>query len=175
MRDFYLREISRQDQKTINEWRNNNDLISLLGAPFRYIDESIDSAWLDNYFSNRSNCVRLAVCQHGSNDIIGAVYLLSIDWISRSCEFAIWIGDVEFRGNGVGTFATEGALKHAFLDLNLNRVYLTVLEENEAARALYKKVGFSEEGKHRQAVFKEGKYMNMIQMSILKNEFSLSN
>lgn len=171
---FYLRELSRNDRGSINSWRNDKGLIQKLGSPFRYISEEVDSAWLDSYLSNRSNCVRLAICESDLNKIVGAVYLLSIDWISRHCEFAIWIGEKEFQGRGVGTFAAQKSLEHAFFDLNLNRVYLTVLEGNESALALYRKIGFSVEGVHRKSVFKDGQYLNMIQMSILSNEFIAS-
>lgn len=173
MSGFYLREISKNDKSSINKWRNDRGLISSLGAPFRYVDEEVDSNWLDAYFSNRSNCVRLAVCEDISHIIVGAVYLLAIDWVSRNCEFAIWIGDSGYKRRGVGTFAAKSALQHAFFDLNIHRIYLTVLEDNIAARSLYKKIGFVEEGIHRDAVYKEGKYLSMIQMSILKEEFIL--
>ncbi|WP_416196935.1 GNAT family N-acetyltransferase [Pseudomonas sp. Teo4] len=62
-------------------------------------------------------------------------------------------------------------MRHAFMDLNLNRVYLTVLENNARALSLYKKVGFKVEGTLRQAVFKNGEYCNMTQMSILADDY----
>lgn len=174
MSEFYLRELSRGDIESINRWRNDREIIRTLGSTFRYIAEEIDSAWMDSYLSSRSNCIRLAICEMASKKIVGAVYLLAIDWIARSCEFGIWIGERDFQGRGVGTFATNKALEHAFLDMNLNRVHLTVLENNERAIALYRKIGFSVEGILRQAVFKEGSYLNMVQMAILASEFSRS-
>ncbi|MCY1364512.1 Spermidine N(1)-acetyltransferase [compost metagenome] len=105
--------------------------------------------------------------------MVGAAYLLSIDWVVRDCEFAIWIGERDFQGRGVGTFATYKALEHAFLDLNLNRVYLAVIDNNERAIAVYKKSGFTVEGVQRQAVFKEGAYLDVVQMSILASEFKV--
>ncbi|MFC5694229.1 GNAT family N-acetyltransferase [Pseudomonas sp. GCM10022186] len=171
MSDFYLRELARDDIKDINRWRNDRGIIRSLGAPFRYISEEVDSAWMESYLSSRSSCVRLAICERASNRIVGAVYLLSIDWVVRDCEFAIWIGERDFQGRGVGAFATDKALEHAFLDLNLNRVYLAVVADNERAISLYKKSGFSVEGVQRQAVFKEGAYLDVVQMSMLASEF----
>ena len=49
-------------------------------------------------------------------------------------------------------------LKHAFCDLNLHRVWLTVLDTNAAARRVYDKVGFRVEGTIREGVFKDGRY-----------------
>lgn len=170
---FYLRELSRDDINKINEWRNNRELIDNLGAPFRYIDSSVDTAWIESYFSNRSQCVRLAICDESTNNLIGAIYLLNIDWLSKNCELAVWIGDDNYRGKGAGYFSVYNALKHAFLDLNLHKVYLTVLENNTPAIKLYEKSGFVFEGIHREAVYKNGNYLNMQQLSILSTEFKL--
>lgn len=172
MSKFYLRELCQHDLAAINKWRNDREVTGYLGSPFRYISQEVDGAWLNSYFSSRSNTVRLAICERTSGSIMGAVYLLSIDWVSRNCEFAIWIGEKKCQGQGVGTFATQEALYHAFRDLNLNRVYLTVLSENNRAIELYRKIGFSIEGTLRQAVYKDGNYADMLQMSILAEEFN---
>lgn len=169
--NYRLREIEKKDIPIINGWRNKKDLIDFLGAPFRYINEDVDNNWYASYLSNRNSCVRLAIEESSSNVIVGAVYLTSIDWLNRSAEFSIWIGLSEHQNKGVGKFATHKILDHAFKDLGLHRIYLTVLERNARARKLYKSVGFSEEGVLRQAVFKNGCYENMVSMSILMNEF----
>jgi len=171
MAEYYLRELEPEDAATINEWRNNEDIISNLGAPFRYISKTVDDKWLTSYFGNRTKCVRLAICKSEDSKMIGAVYLLNIDWLARNCEFAIWIGSRAAQGRGAGKYATVKTLEHAFSDLNLNSVYLTVLKTNERAASLYKHVGFQIEGVRRQAVFKNGIYTDLVMMSILKTEF----
>ena len=171
MNKFYVREICQDDLVYLNKWRNDREVIDCLGSPFRFVSPKVDESWLANYHANRGYAVRLAICEATSHILIGAVYLLSIDWVSRSSEFAIWIGEKSSQGQGAGLFATREALRHAFLDLNLNRIYLTVLEDNARALALYKKVGFKVEGALRQAVFKNGKYFDMTQMSILADDY----
>src|SRR5690554_1056559 len=124
MNDYSIRELNRDDFLKINTWRNDPSIIDNLGSPFRYVAPNIDQAWLESYFSNRSNNIRLAIC-HEKSGIIGAVYLLNIDWISRNAEFAIWIGEKAHQGKGVGRFFTQKVLIHAFNDMNLHRIYLT--------------------------------------------------
>jgi RimJ/RimL family protein N-acetyltransferase len=63
-------------------------------------------------------------------------------------------------------------LKHAFEELNLYRVYLSVRSDNETALAMYLKSGFVEEGTFRKSVFKNGERIDMKIMSILKEEFT---
>ena len=168
MKEIYLRELSIVDVEALNEWRNTKKTVDYLGANYRYVDIAVDKKWFENYQNNRVYNVRLAICCQETNKLLGAVYLLNIDWLNRNTEFAIWLGDESSRGQGVGERATTLALEHAFLDLNLHKVYLTVLENNQAAIGLYNKVGFKKEGTLVDAVYKNGKYTNMALMAIIK-------
>lgn len=168
---IYLREISKDDIRVINSWRSNRELIDKLGTGFRYIDKSVDDAWFESYLKNRSSNIRLAVCEQPANNIVGVVYLLGIDWVNRNCEFAIMIGEGNNRGKGIGKYATTQALLHAFKDLNLHRVNLTVMESNKTALSLYKKIGFKVEGVLRDSVYKSGSYHNMVAMALLRSDF----
>lgn len=170
--NLIIREITKTDILHLNKWRNKPEIIEKLGSPFRYINQEVDEIWFASYLSNRSNNIRLIVADKKNNNPIGAVYLLGIDWISRSGEFAIWIGDVSSQNRGVGTFATRHMLSHAFNDLGLNRIHLTALTDNQAAIKLYKKFGFQTEGLLRQATYKNGRFCDMIQMSLLASEFT---
>lgn len=164
-----LREIERKDMKIINSWRNNQNIISYLGAPFRFINQDVDEKWFDNYMLTRNSCVRCAI--EKDKKIVGLVSLTNIDSLNRSAEFHIMIGDVEYHNKGIGTFATKEILKHAFYNLNLHRVMLTVLENNIRAQRVYEKIGFVKEGFLRQVYFKNGKYENAILYSILSDEY----
>jgi len=168
-----LRELSRVDLSDITRWRNQPEAVGQLGSPFRYIDGEVDTAWFNSYISNRASNVRLAVCDAESAELLGLIYLLNIEWLSRHAELSIWIPEVRHRGRGVGSFAMLGMLRHAFHDLNLHRVWLRVLARNDAAIALYRKFHFRQEGVHRDAVFKDGSYQDMLQMAILAPEFSV--
>lgn len=168
---YFLREISKKDIPFINAWRNDRGVIDSLGSPFRFIATEVDEAWFSSYLSNRSNNVRLVIEDGEANRPIGAVYLVNIDWIARSGEFAIWVGDTASQGRGAGSFATRAMLHHAFNDLGLNRVHLTVLLDNVRAINLYKKNGFLEEGRLRQAIYKNGEFLDLVQMSILSKDY----
>lgn len=104
---YKLRELSRKDIIQINVWRNDQDLIALLGAPFRYINLDVDTDWFEAYMGNRENTIRCAVVQDASDEILGLVSLTGIDWVSRSAEFHIMIGNKENRRHGIGMFATR--------------------------------------------------------------------
>jgi len=165
---YCLRELERKDLSAINKWRNDPELIEQLGAPFRYINQDVDVKWFENYMNNRNNAVRCAIVNKATDDILGLVSLVSIDHLNPSAELHIMIGDKANQGKGVGTFAVNEMLKHAFSNLNLQRVELSVLEGNTRARHLYEKCGFVCEGCKRNARFKNGKFVDLYIYSVLR-------
>lgn len=168
-----LREIERRDISAINEWRNDEEIIAGLGAPFRFINEEVDKNWFDNYMSNRDKAVRLAIVDvscESRGDILGIVSLTGIDYLNQCAEFHIMLSK-ENQGKGLGTFATREILAHAFNNMNLQRIELSVLLDNVKAIGLYEKIGFKKEGVKRNAVYKNGKFKDMATYSMLKDEF----
>ena len=168
---YKLREIERKDLESINIWRNDADLISFLGAPFRFINLEVDSKWYENYMSNRNSTIRCAIVEEEKNEILGLISLMSINPVNQSAELHIMIGRAENQGKGIGTFAVNAMLEHGFNNLNLNRIELYVLESNIRAQNLYEKCGFVKEGLKRESNFKNGKYEGMYLYSILRKEF----
>ncbi len=67
------------------------------------------------------------------------------------------------RGKGVGTALFEHVFQWA-IQRNLHRLELTVIELNERAKGLYKKMGFEVEGIKKDSLFIDGKYVNEIYM-----------
>ena len=167
---YKLRELERKDIEIINSWRNDRALIANLGAPFRFINADIDTAWYDNYLSSRNNTIRCSVVDE-KDEIIALVSLTNIDRLNQTAVIHIMVGSEENCGKGIGTFAMSNMIKHAFYDMNLRRIELSVLEENIRAQRLYKKIGFQVEGMRREAVYKDGMYKNMYLMSLLKSEY----
>jgi RimJ/RimL family protein N-acetyltransferase len=53
----------------------------------------------------------------------------------------------------------------------MNALYLKVLETNEKAYSLYKKLGYKENGRIPQQIFRNGSYHDYIHMSLLRDEW----
>lgn len=166
-----LREITEADLHRIRAWREDREIADQLSGPFRYTSPETEREWFDAWRKRRDRDLRLAVCRSEDGAHIGNVYLLGIDPVALSAELHLLIGDSACRGRGYGTAAVRAGLGHAFGDLNLHRVWLRVLEGNAPALAVYRKCGFREEGRARDAAFKNGRYRDMIHMAILAEEF----
>jgi hypothetical protein len=66
-------------------------------------------------------------------------------------------------------------LDHAFTELGLHRVALTVFAFNERAVRSYRSVGFVLEGRAREAIWREGRWWDEISMSLLDSEWATLN
>lgn len=166
-----LRELERADIPIINRWRQDRSLTAGLGAPHRHIGIEVDERWFEGYLARRGTDVRCAICREAEGEPIGLVSLTGIDPVHRRAELHIQLGDRDAHGQGIGTEATRAMVQHGFRDLNLNRIYLFVLDSNTAARRLYEKVGFRGEGTLRDAAFKDGRYEDVHVMGLLQAEF----
>ncbi|KAK7056749.1 hypothetical protein VNI00_002466 [Paramarasmius palmivorus] len=78
----------------------------------------------------------------------------------------------EFWGKGFGTEVTKFMVDYAFISMGVHRLALDVFSPNEAAVQVYKKSGFIEEGRHRKAIWYEGRWVDIILMSILEEEWA---
>ncbi len=102
---------------------------------------------------------------------IGSVGLMKIDHRTQSAELGIVIGAKEHWGKGYGREAITVLLEYGFHTLNLNRITLRVDADHPAAIRCYQNCGFVMEGEMRQAVFRDGQFINQYRMSILREEY----
>ncbi|MBT3389864.1 MAG: GNAT family N-acetyltransferase [Chloroflexi bacterium] len=113
----------------------------------------------------------LAIVQKSDQRHIGNVNLKKINAVTRSAEFAIVIGEKDCWGKGYSKQVAHLLLGHAFFTLNLNRVFCGTFETNHAMRKLAISVGMQEEGRRRQAAFKNSQYIDIIEYGVLRDEY----
>ena len=103
---------------------------------------------------------------------IGHISIGSIDRKNMSARLGkIIIGNRDYKGKGLGQNIVKEALKICFSELKLHKVSLGVFDFNTPALATYKKVGFSIDGVLRDARKNGNDYWNLIEMSMLENEW----
>jgi|WetSurMetagenome_2_1015567.scaffolds.fasta_scaffold24033_3 diamine N-acetyltransferase len=156
MEPVYLRSLEIGDLDRTYRWHNNHELYKTMGV-FHYVSRATEEDWLQKKQAFSNDEVNLAICLTNNSQHIGNIYLRNIDWIARNAELRIFIGEPDQRSQGYGQAAVRMLVKHAFEDLGLVRLYLTVIDGNEAGRRAYEKCGFVAEGKFRKHFFNEGR------------------
>ena len=150
-------------------WFNDEKVCSTLQK--HYFPNSIE---LQKNFLNSissQNTLILGVCDINYNEIIGVVSLSSINYINSSAEFSCIIAREEDRNVSVFIEALKLILKHAFLSLNLNKVYGGSISKS-LVKIIVKMSNGETEGISRQDMFKNGEYHDIYNFSILREEFN---
>tara|TARA_Y100000401_G_scaffold117326_1_gene125650 strand:- start:1505 stop:2047 length:543 start_codon:yes stop_codon:yes gene_type:complete len=165
----YLSSMERENLEQLRQWRNQPELRKYF-REYREITKDMQNKWYENRVLNSKEQVDFEIHDKESNKLIGHCGLYYIDWIHRFGEFGIYIGDDDFRSGGYGSDALRTLIGYGFNDLNLNKIWCEVYDNNNAL-SVYKHVGFVYEGKMRQNYFNEGKYWDSHILSMLKVEY----
>jgi len=164
---LYLRPMSEEDAQFIVDMRNNSKILNSLFS-YRMITVEEHLNWYKNNFNN-DNRIDLMVCKKDDNKLIGTVNLANIDYKNQKAEFGIMIAE-SFWNKGYAYESSQIFIDYSFNQFNLNKIYLEVLKENDAAINLYQKLGFREEGILRENIFKNGKFKDVLIMSSFRDD-----
>lgn len=168
-----LREYRPDDLEPMRRWVNDPDVVCHLSDIFLY-PHSLQASeqFLKLMLEGKSDSRGFVIADPVTEDYIGQVNLDHIDWKNRVGSIGIVIGEKEHWGKGCGTEAMRLLAHFAFVELNLNRLELEVYDFNERAIRSYRSCGFREEGRLRERQFKNGRYVDVIVMGLLKSDWS---
>lgn len=129
---------------------------------------------IERFFATRllsDEGIAYAIHEVSTDRLIGLTTFSGLDADNASVLFHITIGEKDAWGRGYGTEATELMLGHAFGRLGLHRVGLSVFAFNDRAIRAYQKAGFVVEGRLRQAIARDGRWWDELQMGALREEW----
>jgi len=161
-------ETAHMFAKWMNDFSNVNFMDSQMPMPFtserRYLEETSQDPSADFYIVLIKN-------KEENDKIIGAISLENIDYIARSAELGVFVGESMYRGGGYDAEAVNLILEFGFRYMNLHSIYLYVYDYNKRARVAYEKFGFKNAGRLRQHKYLDGGYRDMIVMDMLRGDF----
>lgn len=168
----HLRALEMGDLERCLGWINDPEVTRYLGSAARYpISRADEEAWLSQaVHKTRPPEIVLAIDTLDEERHIGTIALSAIDGADRKASLGIMIGEKDCWSRGFGTDAILTLLRFAFGELNLNRVWLEVHEDNQRGIACYRKCGFIEEGRLRQDRYRAGQYVDTLVMGVLAAE-----
>ncbi len=104
-------------------------------------------------------------------ELIGICGLHEIDHYQQLAEVGIRIGK-DHWGKGLGQDAVRTLVEYGFRHLNLAKISLRVLADDERAVGAYRKVGFVEEGRLRAHAWYDGARHDELVMAVLREEWT---
>ena len=163
-----LRPLVEDDAAVCYHWLNDPAVQRTLVLHGRRITEA-DSRRFIRDADARSDLL-FAIVTRDAGLYVGNCGLHGVDPVDRRAELGIVIGRSEWWGRGYGTETVGLLCRHAFASLGLHRVGLSCYAINERGLALYTRVGFRIEGRRREAVFIDGRWVDELILGLLAGE-----
>ncbi len=128
-------------------------------------------AWYERLARGEPNTAEFLIYERATLRPIGKTALDEIDHVNRTASFGIIIGEKDCWGKGYGTETTRLMLDYGFRLLGLHNIALTVDADNERAARAYRRAGFREIGRRREARRRGNRVCDDIYMDCLSTEF----
>ncbi|PKL23873.1 MAG: GNAT family N-acetyltransferase [Spirochaetae bacterium HGW-Spirochaetae-3] len=163
----YLSPMEQSDAPKYAAWLNDLEV-----AVFTQIaDKSLSVDKERDILASIGKEHNYGIVDAATDALIGSCGLMDIDFLNRSAEIGIVLGDKAYWGKGYGAEALSLLLDYAFRYLNLHNVMLRVYAYNPRGIACYEKVGFRTIGRRRDAIMRNLAAHDIVYMDIVADDF----
>ena len=167
---IYLRPLSIEDvEGNYAYWLNDQEIVQFNSHGKFPMTVPMLKAFIEST-SRATHAVVLAIIDKATDAHIGNISLQAINWQDRNAEIAFLLGERSFWGKGVMKQAGKLMIDHAFNALNLHRVHCGTSSANMGMQKLAIKLGMNEEGVRKEAIYNHGKYHDIIEFGIIREE-----
>lgn len=156
-----LRPITENDLERIRVWLQESEIVESIQS--RTVTSAEQQEWYRRYLLDQTKKVfAIEVDQRH----VGNISLFNIDTVSQRAMLTIFIGESNFRNNGLGSRALKALFEKAGHELGLRWISLEVLADNWRAIRCYEKVGMKKTDVLKKHVKVHGQLKDMVKMSI---------
>ncbi len=163
-----LRAIERGDLPQLLAWRNQPDFRRFF-REHRELSIDQQTRWYETAVLNDPGTRMFSVVERASGALIGATGLCYIDPINRSADLSLYIGA---RGLYIDdVFAPDAArtlIRYGFEELSLHRIWAEIYSIDTAKQRLFECLGFVVDGRHREAHWTEGRWVDSLFYGLLE-------
>ncbi|BDU52231.1 UDP-4-amino-4,6-dideoxy-N-acetyl-beta-L-altrosamine N-acetyltransferase [Limnohabitans sp. INBF002] len=160
-----LREIKNEELSLILTWRNSPFVKANMYSRHEISNEEHLAWW--NKIKDQKNQKQFMYEQDGTP--YGVVGFSQIDYLNKNAAWAFYAAPE--APVGCGSRMELLALDHAFDQLQLRKLYCEVLDFNKSVINLHDKFGFQIEGVFKSHHLYEEKFIDIIRLSILLEEW----
>jgi RimJ/RimL family protein N-acetyltransferase len=168
-----LRPIKRSDISYFLKWFTDPEVVQYLDT-YLPMTEMSEAKFIEELGTTRARSDVILVIEALEGDSMKAIGNCGLHKISlkdHDAVFGIIIGEKDYWSKGYGTEAARLIINYGFEQLNLHRISSAAVAFNERSIKLHKKLGFEEEGRLRQAMFRNGQYHDRLEFGMLKEEW----
>ena len=153
-----LRAVTPEDAPLYCRWMKDAFVAENYGGA----DVDFTEEMAHGFFASRQGKPSFLILARPGGRPVGFCELAGIDETVRSATLGMFIGEAAARGRGLGAAALGALLEYGFGTLGLHSIWLSVWAGNVPALALYRRAGFREAGRRRDAWRWRGKLLSLI-------------
>lgn len=128
--------------------------------------------FMENASNPNGELYNFAIESLESGEYIGGCGINSIDRKNSVAVIGLWLGK-EYHGKKYGSDSLRVLCNFLFNEMNIHKIKLNYFEFNEAGKKCYEAVGFKEEGRNREELYRHGKYYDTISMGLFREELKI--
>ncbi len=170
--NLYFKPLEKKYLDTYCAWLNDLRLNKFLGpiTGSVFTREKVEE-WYEEMKEQDEKRIFNLHLKGGPEEPIGYCGLYGINHRHSRGTIQVIIGEKDEQDKGYGTEATKTLLDYGFSVLGLRNISLSMMETNEKARRVPKKLGFREAGRLRDYWKVNGQFRDRLLMDISKEEF----
>ncbi len=165
-----LRAVEEEDIEMLRVLTNDPEYESMIVGWAFPVSKKDQAEWFANIKNDLSRLRYTIVTEEDGP--VGMIGLRDIDWKNGVASgLGMRIAKKEIRTRGLATDAWMTLMRYAFNELRLNRINGSALAYNKISLHVCEKVGFKVEGVQRQAVYKNGEYVDRVMLGCLRSDY----
>jgi UDP-4-amino-4,6-dideoxy-N-acetyl-beta-L-altrosamine N-acetyltransferase len=165
-----LRPLELADITRILAWRNLPEVAAYMYTDHR-ISEAEHARWFAAAMTDESRAYWIIELD---GEPVGLANLYDISTLQKRAYWAFYLADGRVRGRGVGSATERFVLRHVFGVRGLDKLCCEVLATNEGVVKMHQRYGFQVDGVLRRHVIKAGERVDVVTMSLLRDEWAAS-
>ena len=163
----YISPMNIEDAEIFTKWLNDPNITQFLTIHNSLVSLSGEKDYVENFCKEEFH---MSIIKKENDEIIGNISLGRLDYKNGTAELGIFIGEEDNLSKGYGSEAIKLLTTFGFDELRLHTIYLTVLENNIRAQKAYTKCGFKECGRRHEALYRNGKYIDLVYMELINKK-----
>ena len=165
-----LRPIEREDLPLLARWRNN-PRIRTVTREFRPLNMENQEVWFNAISATDTKNFMFAVATQSPGGPVGVVGLCHWSPRDRTAEVSFYFGEEQAEGKGHAKRALVLLHEWGWRELGLDRIWAEAYDDNDRSQFLRKHLGYKEEGRLREHVWRGGKRVDSIMLGVLRSEW----
>lgn len=168
-----LRKFVKTDLDSFIEWNAQKSYFDFISGDVKSKEESKNILYnYINSYGQQNQTLIWAIVLKENGQMIGSLNISKLSTRNKCCEIG-WGLNLNYQKHGYALEASKAFINYIFDNLNMNKIAVSIWDENISSIKLAELLGFKLEGRERECRIKESKIYDVLHYGLLKREFNI--